>query len=259
MIELRGITARYGPVLANDRLDLTVHRGELLTLLGPSGCGKTTALRTLTGHVRPESGRVVIDGRDVTDLPTHRRELGMVFQNFALFPHMTVRDNVGFPLMIRGVSPTERGTAGHRGAPPRAARGARGEASAPALGRPAAAGRARPRPRLPAEGVASRRAAVEPRRQAPRGDALRDPRGGHPPRRDGGLRDARPGRGAGAVRPHRDHAPRPDRAARDARGHLRAARVAVRRRVRRALELPRRAWSRRSPPTACGSRSAAGT
>ena len=110
MIELRAITARYGPVLANDRLDLAVHRGELLTLLGPSGCGKTTALRTLTGHVRPESGRVLIDGRDVTDLPTHRRELGMVFQNFALFPHMTVRDNVGFPLMIRGVSAAERAT-----------------------------------------------------------------------------------------------------------------------------------------------------
>ena len=109
MIELRAVTARYGPVLANDRLDLTVHRGELLTLLGPSGCGKTTALRTLTGHVRPESGRVVIDGRDVTDLPTHRRELGMVFQNFALFPHMTVRDNVGFPLMIRGDLPDRAG------------------------------------------------------------------------------------------------------------------------------------------------------
>ena len=108
MIELRAVTARYGTVLANDRLDLAVRRGELLTLLGPSGCGKTTALRTLTGHVRPESGRVVIDGRDVTDLPTHRRELGMVFQNFALFPHMTVRDNVGFPLMIRGVPAARR-------------------------------------------------------------------------------------------------------------------------------------------------------
>ena len=108
MIELRAVTARYGTVLANDRLDLAVRRGELLTLLGPSGCGKTTALRTLTGHVRPESGRAVIDGRDVTDLPTHRRELGMVFQNFALFPHMTVRDNVGFPLMIRGVPAAER-------------------------------------------------------------------------------------------------------------------------------------------------------
>ncbi len=108
MIELRGVTTRYGTVLANDRLDLVVHRGELLTLLGPSGCGKTTALRTLTGHVRPDEGRVLIDGRDVTDLPTHRRDLGMVFQNFALFPHMTVRDNVGFPLMIRGVSVAER-------------------------------------------------------------------------------------------------------------------------------------------------------
>jgi spermidine/putrescine ABC transporter ATP-binding subunit len=110
MIELRGVTVRYGPVLANDALDLVVHRGELLTLLGPSGCGKTTALRTLTGHVRPDVGRVVIDGRDVTHVPTHRRELGMVFQNFALFPHMTVRDNVGFPLMIRGVSADERAT-----------------------------------------------------------------------------------------------------------------------------------------------------
>ena len=103
MIELRGVTTRYGSVVANDALDLAVRRGELMTLLGPSGCGKTTALRTLTGHVRPDVGRVLLDGRDVTDLPTHRRELGMVFQNFALFPHMTVRDNVAFPLMIRGV------------------------------------------------------------------------------------------------------------------------------------------------------------
>jgi spermidine/putrescine ABC transporter ATP-binding subunit len=108
MIEFRSVTTRYGSVLANDRLDLVVRRGELLTLLGPSGCGKTTALRTLTGHVRPDDGRVLIDGRDVTDVPTHRRELGMVFQNFALFPHMTVRDNVGFPLMIRGIGATDR-------------------------------------------------------------------------------------------------------------------------------------------------------
>jgi ABC-type Fe3+/spermidine/putrescine transport system ATPase subunit len=108
MIELRGVTVRYGHVVANDRLDLVVLRGELLTLLGPSGCGKTTALRTLSGHVRPAEGRVLIDGREVTDLPTHRRDLGMVFQNFALFPHMTARDNVGFPLMIRGVPAADR-------------------------------------------------------------------------------------------------------------------------------------------------------
>jgi ABC-type Fe3+/spermidine/putrescine transport system ATPase subunit len=108
MIELREVTKRYGALVANDRLSLAVRRGELMTLLGPSGCGKTTALRTLTGHVRPDAGRIVIDGRDVTDLPTHQRELGMVFQNFALFPHMTVRDNVAFPLMIRGLPKAER-------------------------------------------------------------------------------------------------------------------------------------------------------
>ncbi len=108
MIELRGVTTRYGTVVANDHLDLTIQRGELMTLLGPSGCGKTTALRSLTGHVRPDEGRVLIDGQDVTELPTYRRELGMVFQNFALFPHMTVRDNVGFPLMIRSLGKVER-------------------------------------------------------------------------------------------------------------------------------------------------------
>jgi spermidine/putrescine ABC transporter ATP-binding subunit len=77
-------------------------------LLGPSGCGKTTALRCITGHNIPDEGEVWIDGREVTDVPTHRRELGMVFQNFALFPHMTVFDNVEFPLMIRRMDKKER-------------------------------------------------------------------------------------------------------------------------------------------------------
>ena len=108
MIEFREVTTRYGSVVANDRLDLVIRRGELMTLLGPSGCGKTTALRALTGHVRPSEGRILIEGRDVTAVPTHQRELGMVFQNFALFPHMTVEDNVGFPLMIRSVARAER-------------------------------------------------------------------------------------------------------------------------------------------------------
>ncbi len=108
MIEFREVTKRYGGLVANDRLSLGVERGELMTLLGPSGCGKTTALRTLTGHVRPDEGRVLIDGQDVTDVPTHQRQLGMVFQNFALFPHMTVEGNVGFPLMIRNLSRFER-------------------------------------------------------------------------------------------------------------------------------------------------------
>ena len=108
MIEFRGVTKRYGSLVANDHLDLAVRRGELMTLLGPSGCGKTTALRTLTGHVRPDEGRVFIGEKDVTNVPTHQRELGMVFQNFALFPHMTVEANVGFPLMIRNLPRAER-------------------------------------------------------------------------------------------------------------------------------------------------------
>jgi iron(III) transport system ATP-binding protein len=108
MIELQNVTKRYGPIVANDHINLGILRGELMTLLGPSGCGKTTALRCITGHLTPDAGWVFIDGEDVTGVPTHRRELGMVFQNFALFPHMTVHDNVGFPLMIRKQPKDER-------------------------------------------------------------------------------------------------------------------------------------------------------
>ena len=108
MIELRDVTMRYGDLVANDNITLQIRSGELMTLLGPSGCGKTTALRCITGHNIPDAGEVWIDGQNVTDVPTHRRELGMVFQNFALFPHMTVADNVGFPLMIRRVEKAAR-------------------------------------------------------------------------------------------------------------------------------------------------------
>jgi len=108
MIELEDVTKRYGDVVANDHVTLRIRRGELMTLLGPSGCGKTTALRCITGQNTPDEGRVRIDGKDVTDVPTHRRELGMVFQNFALFPHMTVFGNVEFPLMIRRVDKARR-------------------------------------------------------------------------------------------------------------------------------------------------------
>lgn len=103
MIELVDVVKRYGDVVACDRLNLVVNRGELVTLLGPSGCGKTTALRCITGSLRPDHGRILIDGRDVTDVPTHKRNIGVVFQNFALFPHLSVLDNVAYPLRVRGV------------------------------------------------------------------------------------------------------------------------------------------------------------
>jgi spermidine/putrescine ABC transporter ATP-binding subunit len=108
MIELCNVTKSYGPIVANDHVNLGVLHGELMTLLGPSGCGKTTALRCITGHNTPDEGQVFIDGKDVTDVPTHKRQLGMVFQNFALFPHMTVFGNVEFPLMIRNLAKGKR-------------------------------------------------------------------------------------------------------------------------------------------------------
>jgi ABC-type Fe3+/spermidine/putrescine transport system ATPase subunit len=108
MIELRNVTKRYGEIVANNNVTLRIRRGELMTLLGPSGCGKTTALRCITGHNIPEEGEVWIDGRNVTEVPPHKRDLGMVFQNFALFPHMTVFENVEFPLMIRRIDKKER-------------------------------------------------------------------------------------------------------------------------------------------------------
>jgi ABC-type Fe3+/spermidine/putrescine transport system ATPase subunit len=108
MIEFQNVTKHFGDHVANDQLSLSVRRGELMTLLGPSGCGKTTALRCLTGHMHPDAGRILIDGQDVTDIPTHRRNLGMVFQSFALFPHLSVAENIEFPLMIRHMSKDER-------------------------------------------------------------------------------------------------------------------------------------------------------
>jgi len=102
-VDLRGITKRFGETLAVDDVSLTVEEGEFLALLGPSGCGKTTSLRVLAGFERPDRGRVLFGGEDVTDVPAYRRGIGMVFQHYALFPHMTVRDNIAFGLRRRRV------------------------------------------------------------------------------------------------------------------------------------------------------------
>ena len=101
MIELRGVTKRFGSFEAVRGVDLTVRGGEFLTLLGPSGCGKTTLLRLLSGFEQPDEGSIQVDGADVTHLPPHRRDLNQVFQSYALFPHLTVRENIAFGLRMQ--------------------------------------------------------------------------------------------------------------------------------------------------------------
>ncbi|WP_395703385.1 ABC transporter ATP-binding protein [Aquabacterium sp.] len=105
---LEGLSKSYGDVHALVDLHLSVERGEFISLLGPSGCGKTTTLQALAGFVPASSGRIRLDGRDITHLPPNQRGLGVVFQSYALFPHMTVAQNVAFGLEMRRVAPAER-------------------------------------------------------------------------------------------------------------------------------------------------------
>ncbi|MEU2421830.1 ABC transporter ATP-binding protein [Streptomyces sp. NPDC007851] len=107
-VEFRALRREFGATVALDGLDLTVRPGEFLALLGPSGCGKTTALRMLAGFEHPDSGAVLVDGEDVTRVPAHRRDAGMVFQSYSLFPHLNAVDNVAFGLRMRKVRTGER-------------------------------------------------------------------------------------------------------------------------------------------------------
>ena len=101
-ILLDGVGRRFGAVVAVDDVSLAIERGEFITFLGPSGSGKTTCLMMLAGFETPDRGEIYIDGRSVVRMPPHRRNVGMVFQNYALFPHMRVAENIGFPLRQRG-------------------------------------------------------------------------------------------------------------------------------------------------------------
>src|SRR5438034_6147325 len=109
-IGLVGVSKRFGTHAAVDDVTLEIGEGEFFSLLGPSGCGKTTTLRMVAGFERPDEGRIVLQGNDVTTVPANRRPVNMVFQQYALFPHMSIYDNVAFGLKVKGVPRAE-----HRG------------------------------------------------------------------------------------------------------------------------------------------------
>ncbi|MDO8732747.1 MAG: ABC transporter ATP-binding protein [Actinomycetota bacterium] len=106
-LSLEDLTLAYGGQVAVERLNLSVREGELLALLGPSGCGKTTTMRAIAGLLTPQQGRILLDGQDITRLPPNQREVGLVFQSYALFPHLSVFENVAFGLRLRNVTGDE--------------------------------------------------------------------------------------------------------------------------------------------------------
>src|SRR5215472_5616304 len=107
ILELDRLAKRFGRTVTADNLTLTVTRGEFFTFLGPSGSGKSTILRMIAGLVSPDSGRICIDGKDMARAPPWRRNLGMMFQQYAVFPHMSVSENIGYGLKVRGAPRAE--------------------------------------------------------------------------------------------------------------------------------------------------------
>src|SRR3981189_3632550 len=106
LLRIEGVTKKFGVFRAVDRLSLDIRAGEFFALLGPSGCGKTTLLRMLAGFETPDQGRILVDGKNIAQVPPHQRPVNMMFQNYALFPHLTVWDNIAFGLKRAGMNCT---------------------------------------------------------------------------------------------------------------------------------------------------------
>lgn len=106
-LQIRGVQKEYQQFKAVEKLSLNVEKGKLIALLGPSGCGKSTTLRMIAGLVSATSGQIIVNGKDITSKPAHKRDIGLVFQSYALFPHMTIAQNIAYGLKIRGVSRPE--------------------------------------------------------------------------------------------------------------------------------------------------------
>src|SRR3954462_12242006 len=112
LVRFEAVSKRFGNIVAIERLSLDIFEREFFALLGPSGCGKTTLLRMLAGFEQPSEGRILLDGADISGLPPHRRPVNMMFQSYALFPHLTVEGNIAFGLKQDGVPKAESGAGG---------------------------------------------------------------------------------------------------------------------------------------------------
>ena len=228
VVTIRDVRKSFGPVEVLHGVSIDIDEGEFVVLVGPSGCGKSTLLRMLAGLEHVTSGEIVIGNRVVNDLPPKERDIAMVFQNYALYPHLTVADNMAFSLMLKSAPKSEIAAQVRPAAEILGLTNAARPLPAAALGRAAPAGgdgagdRARP------AGVPVRRAAVEPRRQAARLDARRDQEPAPAAEDHHGLRHARPDRGDDHGRQDRGHARRPGRAGRRAARALRHAGEPVR-------------------------------
>ena len=230
-VDLDHVTIRFGEFVAVKSVSMKIAGGEFFSILGPSGCGKTTLLRTISGFLEPTEGAVRIGGKDMAGIGSNKRPTALIFQNLALFPLMSVADNIGYGLRVRGV-PAERAAQGRRTAAPRRAAGHGRQADQRTLGRPEAARRDRARARRRAAGAAARRAAVGARPAPAPAHAHRVARDPEARRHHLHLHHPRPGRGADHVGPHR--------------GDERRARRAGRRRARRSTTIRRRRSSPRS-------------
>ena len=202
---MKNVVKQYGDGFpAVNDVSLDIADGEFMILVGPSGCGKSTLLRMIVGLEDITSGDMLIGGKRVNDKAPRDRNLAMVFQNYALYPHLTVFENIAFPLRLRRTMSEDEirteGRGGRRDA--RADRAPRPQAGQP-LRRPAPAGGHGPGDRAQGRRVPVRRAAVQPRRQAARPDAHRDPAHAAAHGHDHGVRHPRPDRGDDPRRPGR--------------------------------------------------------
>ncbi len=232
-VTFRDIRKSFGKVEVLHGIGFDINDGEFVVLVGPSGCGKSTLLRMLAGLEEITGGEIVIDGRVVNDLESKDRDIAMVFQSYALYPHMTVRENMGFSLRLRNADKATTDERVMRAAKILNLDQLLAALSARAVGRPAPARGDGPRDRARPQGVPVRRAAVQPRCQAAGGDARRDQGAAPALEDDHGLRHARPDRGDDDGRSHRRDARRHRRADRHAAGAVRPAGQPVRRAVHR--------------------------